>query len=161
MSSQVSSEQTSAALDVWARLLRAHAALTRELNAELVAEHELTINDFEALLHLSRADGGAMRRVDLAGRLLLTPSGVTRLLDGLERARLVEKGACSTDLRVTYAVITSDGRERLECAASSHLSAVRSAFEERFAERELATLRDLLGRLPGADSSDAAECSPV
>ena len=79
MSSQVLSEQASLALDVWVRLLRAHAALTRELNAELVADHELTINDFEALLHLSRAEDGAMRRVDLAERLVLTPSGVTRI----------------------------------------------------------------------------------
>jgi DNA-binding MarR family transcriptional regulator len=155
------SGQASLALDVWVRLLRAHASLTRELNAELVAAHELTINDFEALLHLSRADDGAMRRVDLAERLVLTPSGVTRLLDGLERAGLVEKGACSTDLRVTYAVITGAGRARLEAAAASHHAAVRTAFEERFGEQELSRLRELLGRLPGADSADGGDCSPA
>jgi DNA-binding MarR family transcriptional regulator len=102
-----------------------------------------------------------MRRVDLAERLVLTPSGVTRLLDGLERAGLVEKGACPTDLRVTYAVLTPAGRSRLEAAAASHLAAVRAAFEERFAERELGTLRALLGRLPGADSADGGDCAPA
>jgi DNA-binding MarR family transcriptional regulator len=160
VTSQVLTTQASAALDVWVRLLRGHAALTRELNAELTGEHGLTINDFEALLLLSRAENGSMRRVDLADQLTLTPSGVTRLLDGLERAGLVAKGACATDLRVTYAVITDAGRERLETAAASHLSAVRAAFEQRFSDDELATLRELLGRLPGAASADGADCSP-
>ena len=80
------SEQVQVAPQAWVALLRAHAATTRQLSALLVAEHGLTINDFEALLHLSRAEGHRMRRVDLAGELLLTASGVTRLLDGLEAA---------------------------------------------------------------------------
>jgi DNA-binding MarR family transcriptional regulator len=160
MTRQVLTEQASASLDVWVRLLRGHAALTRDLNAQLVAEHGLTINDFEALLHLSRAEEGSLRRVDLAERLVLTPSGVTRLLDGLERSGLVEKGACATDLRVTYAVITAAGRERLTAAGEAHLVAVRAAFEERFSEPELETLRELLGRLPGAGGGDGAECTP-
>ena len=80
------SEQVQVAPQAWVALLRAHAATTRQLSALLVAEHGLTINDFEALLHLSRAEDRRMRRVDLAGELLLTASGVTRLLDGLEAA---------------------------------------------------------------------------
>jgi len=84
MSSQVLSPQASRiALSAWVRLLRGHASATRELSAQLQAEHGLTINDYEALLHLSRADGRSMRRVDLAEQLLLTASGVTRLLDGV------------------------------------------------------------------------------
>ena len=75
----------------WTRLLRAHASTTRLLSAALQAEYGLTINDYEALYVLSRADGRRMRRVDLARRLLLTPSGVTRLLEGLERPGLVER----------------------------------------------------------------------
>jgi len=78
------------------------------MNAELLAEHGLTINDFEALLHLSRAEEGRMRRVDLAEGLLLTASGVTRLLDGLEAAGYVERAACASDRRVVYAVITDE-----------------------------------------------------
>jgi DNA-binding MarR family transcriptional regulator len=160
MTSQVLRGQASATLDVWVRLLRGHAALTRELNAQLVSEHELTINDFEALLLLSKTEYGALRRVDLAEQLVLTPSGVTRLLDGLERSGFVEKAPCPTDLRVTYAVITDAGRERLAAAATAHLEAVRAAFEERFSEPELATLRELLGRLPGAGGSDGSDCAP-
>ena len=73
-------------LDAWIRFLRAHAALTRELSADLVAEHGLTLNDYEVLLHLARAPGKRMRRVDLAESILLTASGITRLLEGLERS---------------------------------------------------------------------------
>src|SRR5580765_1730521 len=114
MSRQLLTEQAPAALDAWVRLLRGHAALTRLLSAELRATHCLTLNDYEALLVLSREPECAMRRVDLAQRLLLTPSGVTRLLDGLETAGLVGKGSCPSDARVSYAVLTDAGRERLE-----------------------------------------------
>src|SRR5919202_6277185 len=95
-----------AALRAWTGLLRAHAASTRLLSASLQADHGLTINDYEALLLLSRAEGGRMRRVDLAQQLLLTASGVTRLLEGLERAGLVDRVTCDHDRRVAYAVLT-------------------------------------------------------
>lgn len=159
MSGQVLSHQASPALDAWARLLRGHAAATRALSADLVLEHGLTINDYEALLLLSRAEGNLMRRVDLAEGLLLTPSGVTRLLDGLERAGYVDKATCESDARVTYAVLTEAGREKLEDASRSHVAATRALFEERFSEEELAQLADLLGRLPGAAGADGSECS--
>ena len=80
-----------AELDTWVRFLRAHSAIVGKLNAELVADHGLTINDFEVLLHLSWAPEQAMRRVDLASSVLLTPSGITRLLDGLERSGFVAR----------------------------------------------------------------------
>jgi hypothetical protein len=66
MSSQVLTNQESSAIEAWVRLLRGHAALRRTLDAELQADHRLTVNDYEALLLLSRADGKHMRRVDLA-----------------------------------------------------------------------------------------------
>jgi DNA-binding MarR family transcriptional regulator len=100
-----------------------------------------------------------MRRIDLAERLMLTPSGVTRLLDGLERDGWVTKGSCESDARVTYAVLTDAGRERLEAAARSHLAQVRGVFEERLSHDELATLAELLGRLPGG-TGDGESCSP-
>lgn len=160
MSSQVlTPQQQDLALDAWIRLLRGHAAATRELSAQLVAEHGLTINDYEALLHLSRADEGRMRRVDLAGNLLLTPSGVTRLLDGLEQAGLVERAACASDRRVTYAVLTDAGRAKLRAASDAHLAGVREYFGRRFSEEELDQLAGLLGRLPGAAGADAGDCS--
>jgi DNA-binding MarR family transcriptional regulator len=154
------STRPSPALEAWVGLLRAHAATTRTLSADLVAVHGLTINDYEALLHLSRADDGQMRRVDLAERLLLTASGVTRLLDGLEAAGLVERRACATDRRVAYAVLTDAGREKLENASRSHLRAVRALFEERLTREQLAQLAALLGRLPSVPGPQADECTP-
>ncbi len=159
MSSQVLSTQRSIGLDAWVRLLRAHATATRTLSAELIAEHGLSINDYEALIRLSRAEGGRMRRVDLAEQLILTPSGITRLLGGLEEAGLVERAACASDRRVVYAVLTEAGRERLEAASESHLAAVRSYFEQRFSEDELAQLAKLLDRLPGTEGADAEDCA--
>jgi len=81
-------------LEAWVSFLRSHAAITRELSAQLQREHGLTLNDYEVLLHLARADGSMMRRVDLAQSVLLSASGITRLLVGLERTGLVVKHAC-------------------------------------------------------------------
>jgi DNA-binding MarR family transcriptional regulator len=160
MTSQVLSRQASpATLVAWARILRTHAALTRELSTQLFNEHGLTINDYEALLHLSHAEQNAMRRVDLAEQLVLTPSGVTRLLDGLERTGCVKKAACESDARVTYAVLTEKGRAKLEQASRSHVAQVRALFEERFTPEELETLASLLGRLPGG-GGDGQGCTP-
>jgi DNA-binding MarR family transcriptional regulator len=158
MTSQVLSPQASRVLTAWVRLLRAHASLTRTLNAQLHADHELTLNDYEALLHLARGAGCGMRRVDLAGELLLTPSGITRLLDGLEQSGLVEKGACESDARVSYAVITDAGRTKLEQASAGHVAALTELIGERFEEEELEALAELLGRLPDA-TGEGEECS--
>ena len=159
MSSQILTEQSSRAVEAWPRLLRTHAILTRELNARLFAEHGLTMNDYEALLRLSWAENSALRRVDLAEQLLLTPSGITRLLDGLERDGWVTKLSCESDARVTYAVLTDEGRERFEAAARTHLAQVRALFEAHLSAEELETLADLLGRLPGGEG-DSGSCSP-
>ena len=157
MTSQVLTTQVS--VDTFSRLLRAHSTLSRELSARLVADHGLTINDYECLLHLSHSENGSMRRVDLAERLMLTPSGVTRLLDGLERDGWVRKGQCDSDARVTYAVLTDEGRERLESAGRTHVGQIREIFEERFSDEELETLGELLSRLPGA-AGNSGSCSP-
>lgn len=132
----------------WLRLLRGGAASRRRLDADLQAGHGLTVVEYETLLLLSQAEERAMRRVDLSRELGLTPSGVTRLLDGLERKDLVTKGACSVDARVTYAVLTDAGSERLDAASCSHEQSVRALFEERYSDEEIETLASLLGRLP-------------
>jgi DNA-binding MarR family transcriptional regulator len=138
------------AIEAWVCLLRGHAAARRQLTAELHSAHRLTINDYEALLLLSRSEGEVMRRVDLAEALQLTASGVTRLLDGLEEHGLVEKETCSSDARVTYAKLTKTGRQKLRKASSSHIAGVQALFEERYTRKELATLAELLRRLPAA-----------
>jgi DNA-binding MarR family transcriptional regulator len=155
-------QTTSPALEVFVRLLRAHAAVTRQLSAELQQEHGLTINAYEALLRLSRAEDQPMRRVDLANSLLLTASGVTRLLDGLERSGLVARQACPSDARASYSVLTDAGKDRLSKASKSHIAGVRALLEERFEAEELGQLAAMLDRLPGVDpASDGEDCSPA
>jgi DNA-binding MarR family transcriptional regulator len=158
LSSQVLTQQASA-VDAFIRLLRGHSSVTRAMNAQLVADHGLTINDFEALLQLSRAEESRMRRVDLAEKLILTASGVTRLLDGLEEAGLVDRAACASDRRVTYAVLTEAGRAKLSEASKSHVADIRKFFETRFSSEELEQLVALLGRLPGAAEAVDEDCS--
>ena len=129
------------------------------MNAQLVADHGLTINDYEALLQLARAEERRMRRVDLAERLVLTASGITRLLDGLEEAGYVDRDSCASDRRVTYAVLTDAGLAKLREASTSHVADIRSFFETRFSEEELDQLIALLDRLPlGAEPLDT-NCS--
>jgi DNA-binding MarR family transcriptional regulator len=143
-------DQPPRSIDAWACLLRGHAAVRRSLTSALRSRHGLSVNDYEALFLLSRSEGNKMRRVDLAERLQLTASGVTRLLDGLERLGLVEKATCPGDGRVTYAVLTGAGRRKLAEASSSHADSIRGMFEERYTRAELATLAELLQRLPSA-----------
>jgi DNA-binding MarR family transcriptional regulator len=139
--------QRSASIAAFVALLRAHASATRGLSAELLEEHGLTLNDYEALLRLSRAEGAQLRRVDLSRELLLTPSGITRLLEGLERAGYVEKKTCESDARVTYAALTAVGREKLKQAGRSHVASIKELFGGRYTDEELAALGELLERL--------------
>jgi DNA-binding MarR family transcriptional regulator len=144
-------------IEAWAGLLRAHASITRRFNAELVAEHGLTLSAYEVLLRLAHAPERRMRRVDLSEEVLLTPSGITRLLAGLEQSGYVERASCESDARVTYALLTDDGLAKLREAAKTHVADIRGVFAERFSAEELETLRDLLHRLPleGADGAPA------
>lgn len=136
-------------------LLRAHAGLTRQLNTQLTLEHGLTLSDFEVLIRLSRADDRRMRRVDLADQVLLSASGVTRLLDGLERHNLVERASCESDRRVVYAVLTDEGLDRLRSAARSHFAQIDTVLGARLDSDELVSLTALLDRL-GEGEPDCA-----
>jgi DNA-binding MarR family transcriptional regulator len=149
---------TSRAISAWVAFLRAHATLTRELNAQLVSAHGLTLNDYEVLVRLSLAPDRRLKRVELAQSVLLTPSGITRLLDGLESAGWVEKASCPTDARVTYAVLTASGEEKLHDAAATHLSDVDRLFAQHFDEAELETLDVLLSRIDAFGGD--VECAP-
>jgi DNA-binding MarR family transcriptional regulator len=147
--------RTATKLDSWVSFLRAHAAITRELSARLQRRHGLTLNDYEVLLHLSQAEGQRLRRVDLAERVILTASGITRLLEGLESSGFVRKETCASDARVSYAKLTDAGKEKLSDAAGTHVADIDDLFLGRYSGSELATLADLLSRLPltGAEAS--------
>ena len=149
MSQVLSAQQIPPAVRAWTRLLRAYASTTRQLGVELQEEHGLTLNDYEALYVLSGAEGRRMKRVDLARQLMLTPSGVTRLLEGLEGAGLVERAACDSDLRVTYAQLTDAGAEKVQAASCGHEGSIKTLLDEHLTEQELETLARLLAKLPG------------
>lgn len=137
------------AVRAWTRFLRAHATTTRLLNAQLQTQHGLTLNDYEALQVLACAEGRRLKRVELARRLVLTPSGVTRLLEGLERTGLVERVACPGDLRVAYAQLTDAGADKLREASCGHEGSIRSLMEEHLSAREIDQLSNVLAKVPG------------
>jgi len=151
--SQVLSTQSNAVL-AFTSLLRAHAAVTRDLSAQLLADHELTISDYEVLLRLANAPDRRLRRVDLAGEVLLTASGITRLLDGLERGGYVERGLCDTDRRVVYAVLTDAGLRKVREASASHVAQIDELFGGLYDADELVRMETLLTRLGGPRRHD-------
>jgi len=140
-------------MHAWRSLLRAHARLIGRLDAELQAAQGMSVTDYGVLVNLSEAEDGRMRMSELADRLLLSPSGLTRRLDGLVSAGLVERHRCPTDRRGAYAVLTPAGRGRLESAAPDHVDQVRRHFVDRLSRRQLAALADALDKLCGADCS--------
>ncbi len=152
--SQVLSPQAEIAQEhrAWIRLLRAHSALTRELSGRLEAAHGLSLRDYDVLVQLYAAPDRRMRRIDLARTVILSPSGITRLLEGLERAGWVAKHHCNSDARVTWAVLTDAGAAKFEEAHVTHLSDVDQLFGSRFSGDEHDQLAELLGRLPLADA---------
>ena len=158
MSSQVLRAQTSQEVNVWVEFLRGHRGVTGQLNALLLQQHGLTISDFEVLAVLSQAEEQSMRRIDIAEAVVLSPSGVTRLLKGLENSGWVEKRACVTDARVSYAKLTESGQAKLDEAAASHLETIRGFLADLYSPDELEKLRELLSRLPGAE---AAACDAI
>ncbi len=145
-------------LEAWVGFLRAHASLTRQLSAELEASHGLTLNDFDCLVQLAYSPGRRLRRIDLARSVLLSASGITRLLDGLERAGWVEKGTCDSDARVTYAVLTDAGLQKYREARKSHIADVEAVFGSRFSAEERDTLASLFARLLGPED-EGLQCT--
>lgn len=138
------------AMLAWRRFLVAHCAIQREMDAELRAEHGMTINDYDALVQLSSAADRRLRMSALADHVVLTRSGMTRLVDGLVREGLVERVSCGEDARVSYAQLTDQGAERLAAARCTHHRGIRRAFSDHFSEAELDQLASLLGKLPSA-----------
>ncbi len=155
--SQVLTDQSNA-VRAFAALLRAHAAATRRLSAQLLADHGLTISDYEVLLRLARAPDRRLRRVDLAEEVLLTASGITRLLDGLEKTGCVVRGTCATDRRVVYAVLTDEGLAKVRAASTSHVAQIEELLGEHFDQTELERVGDLLSRL--GDGGAPGDCRP-
>ena len=139
-----------AALEAWRSYLRSHASILRVLDAELAAEHGMTTRDYEVLLYLAQSPDRRLPMSALAESTMLTRSGITRLVDGLVSAGLIERASCPSDARVSYAQLTDEGYEKLRQAGCTHVASIRRMFLERFTPEEIDQLAALLGRLPGA-----------
>lgn len=138
---------TAQQLAPWRLFLRAHAQLTRTLEHELMAEHDLPLASYDVLVQLGEAPGRRLRMTELADRVLLSRSGLTRLVDRLEREGLVERAACPGDARGTHAVLTEAGLARLRGAAGTHLRGVAEHVTDRLTPEELDQLEGLMRRL--------------
>ncbi len=115
-------------LDTWRDFLHVHARLLRRMDEELQANHGLSMAEYDALLQLATASGRRLRMSALADRVLLSRSGITRLVDRLVASGMVERSACSSDARGAEAVLTPAGLERLRAASRTHLDGVDSWF---------------------------------
>ena len=133
------------AMRAWVAFLRAHAGITRQLDADLIAAHGLTLNDYDVLVQLRDEP---LRMSELADRIVLTRSGVTRRVDRLERAGLVRRRACASDARGSWAELTPAGQDTLADARATHLHGVQELFAGRLGGDQLELLADLLSDLP-------------
>jgi DNA-binding MarR family transcriptional regulator len=134
-------------LAAWRGMLRAHAELTKELDAELAREHDLPLSSYEVLLYLADAPDGRMRMAELADSVLLSRSGLTRLVDRLEREGLLKRERCESDARGYFAEITTKGRRLFDAARRTHLDGVRARFLSRFSRDELLAMGALWQKL--------------
>lgn len=137
-------------LAAWRGFLRVHAALVRELDRELEHEHDLPLTQYEVLLYLDNAPDHRLRMSELASSVLLSQSGITRLVDRMEGEGLVERVPCPDDRRGLWAILTDAGRSRLAAARPSHLAGVRARFLDHLGDEELQALSDAWERVrPG------------
>jgi DNA-binding MarR family transcriptional regulator len=149
--SSVNPSLTPVELAAWRGLLRSHAALVRDLDAELQARHDLSLHEYEVLLTLVDAPEGRMRMSELAAAVVLSQSGLTRLVDRLVRDGSVARARCEGDRRGLNAELTEAGRTRYREARATHLAGVRSRFLDRFDNDELGVLCAFWERVsPGA-----------
>ncbi len=139
-------------LAAWRGLLRTHSRLARELDRELETAHGLPLTHYEVLLHLEAAPEHRLRMGDLAESVLLSQSGVTRLVDRLECDGFVVRERCPADRRGLNARLTGEGLAKLREARPTHLAGIRERFVARLSEAELRALAAVWTRLrPGID----------
>jgi DNA-binding MarR family transcriptional regulator len=134
--------------------LRTHARLLRHLDRRLTDEQGLPTSSYEVLLRLAEAPTGSMRMKDIADSLLLSRSGLSRVVDELERKGYVKRQPCPTDARGTEAMITRSGRGAFRKAQSSHLQSVRAEFLDKLSKEQLRQLADVWTAVGLAEAPD-------
>ena len=133
-------------LAAWRGLKRVHATLVKQLDAELEARHGLPLTSYEVLRSLRRSPDGKLRMAELAEHALLSRSGMTRLIDRLEREGMVSRTSCDKDGRGCYAVLTVEGQAAIDHARTTYISVVRSSFLGHFTVDEMRDIAGLLHR---------------
>jgi DNA-binding MarR family transcriptional regulator len=141
-------------LAAWSTFLRAHARVVRELERELQAEQDLALTDYDVLVQLAAAADRRLRMSELADRLLLSRSGVTRLVDRLVADGLVARETCESDRRGQWAALTDAGYDRLRRASPTHLRGVATHFLDRLSADDLAALERMLDPVVGAERAE-------
>jgi DNA-binding MarR family transcriptional regulator len=141
---------TRAELTVWRDFLRAHAAVTRALEEELADERDLPLTWYDVLVQLVEAPGHRLRMTELASRVLTSRSGLTRLVDRMVSAGLVERQPCPDDARGTFTALTGAGFARLRDAAPVHLRGVQAHMMSMVRAEELAVLGAVMRRVADA-----------
>jgi DNA-binding MarR family transcriptional regulator len=131
----------------WVGLLHAHASMVKQLDTELVAAHGLSLSAFEVLWRVAAADHGRLRMTELAELVLLSPSGLSRLVDRLEADKMIERVSCPEDGRAINATITELGRTKLAESQATHFEGIRRRFLSNFSEAEVGQLADFWLRL--------------
>jgi DNA-binding MarR family transcriptional regulator len=147
-------------LSVWRTFLRAHASITRRLEHDLAAGHMLPLPSYDVLLQLAESPQRRLRMTELADRVLLSRSGLTRLVDRLAADGLVDREPCPSDARGTFTVITAAGLERLREAAPTHLRGIEAHVTSRLSPDELDTFGRLLRKLltPADAAAEPTDC---
>ncbi|MEA2441558.1 MAG: hypothetical protein QOH76_2982 [Thermoleophilaceae bacterium] len=136
-----------AELDAWRGFLRTHATLVSGLDEELTERHGLPLSSYDVLVQLDEAPEGRLRMSSLADAVLLSRSGLSRLVTRLEGQGLIERADCPNDARGAFAAITDEGRARLGEARTTHRAGVRSRFLDRLSDREQRQLAKAWSRL--------------
>jgi DNA-binding MarR family transcriptional regulator len=136
-------------LRAWQALLHAHDKVIRQLDAELRAEHGLPLGSYDVLLRLAGAPGRSSRMTELADRVMLSPSGLTRVVDRLAKQGLVERIPFDGDARVTLARLTDRGRRVLRAAARTHLRGIREHFTGKLTPAQLRSVAAVLEVIAG------------
>ena len=144
-------ELTVTELAIWRAFLRVHAAIAKQLDAELEAAHSLPLTSYDVLVTLESAPSRRLRMAELADRALLSRSGMTRLVDRLARDGLIRRENCASDARGCFAVLTAAGEEMLARARPTHLDGVRARFVAHLEPADLERLGALFERMhPGS-----------
>lgn len=131
----------------WRAFLRAHSSVTRLLESDLIAQHGLSLPEYGVLVTLVEAPDHKLRMTELADQVLLSRSGLTRLVDRMQRSGLVDRRPCTSDARGLNAVLTEVGYARLKESSGTHLRGVREHVTGLLSEVELDQLYALMSKL--------------